>query len=160
MSHLVSVAWSCYSSTEYCSGSIFSPPRGRCKFNDAGKVYVIRLLYWLHSDPAPPCSALLCQRLRDTETQRHRDSERPTRSSTSSRHQLHAGYSTTPLCSRERHAGQKLLCLSERQTSEVRYDNLSVMVVDTIVVSNNNKDVTRHRTCTRQVTIQLIGNDW
>lgn len=48
---------------QYCK-TIFSPPRGQiCKFNDAGKVCPIRLLYRLHGDPVK-------HRHRDLETQR------------------------------------------------------------------------------------------
>lgn len=48
---------------KYCK-SIFSPPRRQiCKFNDAGKVCSIRLLYRLHGDPVK-------HRHRDLETQR------------------------------------------------------------------------------------------
>lgn len=48
---------------QYCK-SIFSPPRGQiCKFNDAGKVCPIRLLYRLHGDPVK-------HRHQDLETQK------------------------------------------------------------------------------------------
>lgn len=51
---------------QYCK-SIFSPPWEQiCKFNDAGKVCPIRLLYRLHGDPVK-------HRHRDLETQRGRE---------------------------------------------------------------------------------------
>lgn len=93
----------CFGCTIVVWVHIFPSSGQICKFNDTGKVCVIRLLYRLHGDPAA-----------NTQAQRPRDLERTAI-------HLHAGYCSTllRLCSRENHAGEKLLCLPQGSTSEV-----------------------------------------
>lgn len=91
----------CNPSRECYRESIFSPSSGQiCKFNDSGKVCVIRLLYRLHGDPAKH----ILTDPEKIETHVHAGNCPPT---------------VLRLCSREHHAGEKLLCLPQESATEV-----------------------------------------